>query len=76
MLMAALEDTPPRGLRTGTVTRDDELALDLMRCGFDNGDHRTMDVVVLEDESPPYQAFRGVHSDSQRSIVGYHAVSA
>ncbi len=62
---------------TGTVTRDDELALVRMHWGIENGCHWTLDVVLGEDDSQPCQASRAsIETVSWLRIIGYNAVSA
>ncbi len=62
---------------TGTLTRDEELALVRMHWGIENGCHWTMDVVLGEDDSQPCQASRdSIETVSWLRIIGYNAVSA
>jgi len=62
---------------TGTLTRDQELALVRMHWAIENGCHWTMDVMLGEDEGPPCQASRAsIESVSWLRLIGYNAASA
>jgi hypothetical protein len=62
---------------TGTLTRDEELALVRMHWAIENGCHWTMDVMLGEDEGHPCQASRAsIESVSWLRLIGYNAVSA
>src|SRR6266545_101136 len=62
---------------TGTLTRDQELALVRMHWAIENGCHWTMDVMLGEDEGHPCQASRAsIETVSWLRLIGYNAVSA
>src|SRR6266545_3155832 len=62
---------------TGTLTRDQELALVRMHWAIENGCHWTMDVMLGEDEGHPCQANRAsIETVSWLRLIGYNAVSA
>ncbi len=62
---------------TGTLTRDEELALVRLHWGIENGCHWTLDVVLGEDEGHPCQASRAsIETVSWLRIIGYNALSA
>jgi len=62
---------------TGTLTRDEELALVRLHWSIENGCHWTMDVVLGEDDAQPCQACRAsIETVSWLRLIGYNAVSA
>lgn len=62
---------------TGTLTRDEELALVRLHWGIENGCHWTLDVVLGEDDGLPCQASRAsVETVSWLRLIGYNALSA
>jgi len=62
---------------TGTLTRDQELALVRMHWAIENGCHWTLDVVLGEDHGHPCQATRAsIETVSWLRIIGYNAMSA
>jgi hypothetical protein len=64
-------------LPTGTLTRNEELALVRMHWAIENGCHWTMDVMLGEDEGHPCQASRAsIETVSWLRLIGYNAVSA
>lgn len=62
---------------TGTLNRDEELALVRMHRAIKNGCRWTMDVMLGEDEGHPCQASRAsIETVSWLRLIGYNAVSA
>lgn len=62
---------------TGTLTRDEELALVRLHWGIENGCHWTLDMVLGEDEGHPCQASRSsIETVSWLRLIGYNALSA
>jgi len=62
---------------TGTLTRDQELALVRLHWAIENGCNWTMDMMLREDDAQPCQASRAsIETVSWLRIIGYNAVSA
>ncbi len=62
---------------TGILTRDQELALVRVHWATENRCHRTMDVMLGEDDGQPCQASgESIETVSRLRIIGYNTVSA